>query len=176
MTRLVLTLLLVAAPLGALNSASAQQIRETDARVATAGGYFTYFLPGERTSQVSVLGTVPAPGLYIVSAGTTMGEVLALAGGPLAGVRLTEVERTTTIRLFRATAGGTREAIYDRTFEAFARDAEGYPVVLDGDVIEVATVDRRLNTFRDTITIIATVVGAVSGVILLGLQASNGGN
>ena len=176
MTRRILAFLMFAAPLGALHPAAAQQLRPTDERVATAGGYFTYFLPGERTSQVSVLGTVPAPGLYIVSVGTNLGEVLALAGGPLAGTRSTEVERTTTIRLFRATAGGTREAIYDRTFEAFARDAEGYPVVLDGDVIEVTTVDRRLNTFRDTVTLIATVVGAVSGVILLGLQASNSGN
>lgn len=145
---------------------SAQQLRPTDDRVATAGGYFTYFLPGERTSQVTVLGTVRLPGLYVVSAGTTMGELLALAGGPGDGPRSSEVERTTTIRLFRATTGGTREVIYDRTAEAFARDAEGYPAVLDGDVLEVSTVEKRLRTYRDTLTI----VGAVSTGVIVVLQ------
>lgn len=133
--------------------------------MATAGGYFTYFLPGERTSQVSVLGTVRAPGLYVVSAGTTLGELLALSGGPNAGPRSNEVERTTTVRLYRATTGGTREAIYDRSAEAFARDAEGYPVVLDGDVLEVTTLERRLWSFRDTLTIVGGVSTAVIAVI-----------
>ena len=165
MTRRILALLVFAASLGALHPAAAQQLRPTDERVATAGGYFTYFLPGERTSQVSVLGTVPAPGLYIVSVGTTLGEIVALSGGPFDGARSNEVERTTTIRLFRATASGTREAIYDRTFEAFTRDAEGYPVVLDGDVVEVTTVERRLRTYRDTLTLVGALSTAIIAII-----------
>ena len=150
--------------------AEAQTLRPTDERAATttAPGYFTYLLPGERSSQVTVLGTVRAPGLYLVSAGTTLGELIGLAGGTEAGARSSEVERTVTIRLFRASASGTREAIYERTDDAFARDADGYPVVLDGDTVEVRTVERRLRTYRDTLTLIgglATVVIAVVQIV-----------
>ncbi len=123
-------------------------------------------LPGERSTQVVVLGTVRAPGLYVVSEGTDLGELLGLTGGPNAGALSNEVERTTTIRLFRATAGGTREVIYERTDEAFARDASGYPVVLDGDTVEVTTTERRLRTYRDTLTL----VGGVATVIIAVVQ------
>ncbi len=159
----LLAVLIVAA----VAPASAQVLRPTDERATatTAPGYFTYLLPGERSTQVVVLGTVRAPGLYVVSEGTDLGELLGLAGGPYAGPISNEVERTTTIRLFRASAGGTREAIYERTDEAFARDADGFPVLRDGDTVEVTTVERRLRTYRDTLTLIGGISTAVIAVI-----------
>ena len=166
----VLAALALAAFALAAASAAAQPtpstLRPTDERVATAGGYFTYFLPGERTSQVSVLGAVRAPGLYVVSEGTDLGEIIALAGGPESGARTTEVERTVTIRLFRTTAAGTREVVYARTAEAFARDADGYPQLYDGDTVDVDVVDRRLRTYRDTLSVIT----AVSTLVIIGIQ------
>ncbi|HEX8297830.1 MAG TPA: SLBB domain-containing protein [Rubricoccaceae bacterium] len=161
----LLTVLLVAA----MVPVAAQTLRPTDERISNAPGYFTYVLPGERTSQVTILGTVRAPGLYLVSNGTTLGELLGLAGGPFSGPLSNEVERTVTIRLFRATAAGTREVIYERTDDAFARDADGYPIVLDGDTVEVTTVERRLRTYRDTLAI----VGGVATVVILVLQIFN---
>lgn len=145
---------------------SQSTLRPTDERVSTAGGYFTYFLPGERTSQVSVLGAVRAPGLYIVSAGTDLGEIVALAGGPAVGVLTSEIERTVTIRLFRTTTGGTREVVYEQTADAFARDGGGYPQMSDGDTVEVAVFERRLRTYRDTLTII----GGVATLVIAGIQ------
>lgn len=158
---------LLAVLLAAAAPASAQVLRPTDERATatTAPGYFTYLLPGERSTQVVVLGTVRAPGLYVVSEGTDLGELLGLAGGPNAGAVSNEVERTTTIRLFRATTGGTREVIYERTDEAFARDADGFPTLLDGDTVEVTTVERRLRTYRDTLTLIGGVATVVIAVI-----------
>ncbi len=166
-SRLALFALLLTA--AAARPAGAQILRPNDVRVSTSPGYFTYFLPGERTSQVTVLGTVRAPGLYLVSAGTNLGELLGLAGGPYAGPVSNEVERTTTIRLYRATEGGTREVIYERSDEAFARDAAAYPVVLDGDTVEVTTTERRLRTYRDTLT----VIGAVATIVVVALQVVN---
>lgn len=163
-SRLALLALLCAA--AAARPADAQILRPNDVRVSTAPGYFTYFLPGERTTQATVIGTVRAPGLYLVSAGTDLGEVLGLAGGPYAGPVSNEVERITTIRLYRATDGGTREVIYERTDEAFARDAASYPVLRDGDTVEVTTVERRLRTIRDTLTL----VGGISTVVIAVVQ------
>ena len=159
-----LSLLLILAASALLSPAAAQELREDEGRIATAPGYFTYYLPGERTTQASVVGTVRAPGYYLVSNGTDLGELLALAGGPAIATLSTDIERTVTIRLYRATTGGTREAIYERTAEAFARDAEPYPVLLDGDTVEVTTVERRRRTYRDTLTIVGSVASVVIAV------------
>ncbi|HEX8386518.1 MAG TPA: SLBB domain-containing protein [Rubricoccaceae bacterium] len=152
----------------ALAPARAQELRPTDERVSTAPGYFTYFLPGERTSQVSVLGTVRAPGFYLVSAGTDLSELLALAGGPNLEATSPDFERTVTIRLYRATNGLSRELLYERTAEAFTRDAEGYPIVVDGDMLEVTTFERARWGWRDSLTVAggaATVVIAVIQIV-----------
>lgn len=161
-----LSLLILAVAAAAL-PARAQVLRPSDerAQATTAPGYFTYLLPGERSSQVVVLGTVRAPGLYVVSAGTDLGELIGLAGGALADARSDEVDRTVTIRLFRTAASGTREVVYERTDDAFARDADGYPVVLDGDMVEVTTFARRRRTYRDTLTIVGGISTAVIAVI-----------
>lgn len=169
MTPRLLALALALAALGPAPSAGAQELRPTDERVSTAPGYFTYFLPGERTTQVSVLGTVRAPGFYVVSAGTDLSELLALAGGPLIGATSPDVERTVTIRLYRATAGLSRELLYERTAEAFTRDAEGYPIVLDGDMLEVATFERHPWNWRDSLT----VVGGTATVVIAAIQIVN---
>ena len=160
--RLFLFVLLAAASLRPL---AAQELRDTEARISTAPGYFTFFIPGERTTQVSVVGTVRLPGYYLVSNGTDLGELLALAGGPTIATLSTEVERTITIRLYRATSGGTRDAVYERTAEAFARDAEPYPVLIDGDTVEVTTVERRRRSYRDTLTLVGGISTAVIAVI-----------
>ncbi len=138
----------------------AQEIRPTAERQATAPGYFVYVLPGERSTQISVIGTVRAPGFYTISDGLDLGEALALAGGPAIGVQTTDFEQTITIRLFRGQA--TRDLIYEATLDEFVRDATAYPRMVDGDVIEVSTVNRRLRTYRDTLT----VVGAAASVVL----------
>jgi protein involved in polysaccharide export with SLBB domain len=138
----------------------AQVIRPTTERISTAPGYFVYVLPGERSTQVSVIGTVRAPGFYTISDGLDLGEVLALAGGPAITALAPDFEQTVTIRLFRGDA--TRDLIYEATLDEFVRDATAYPRLADGDLIEVSTVNRRMRTYRDTLT----VVGAAASVVL----------
>lgn len=160
--RVLALLLLAASPLA--RSAAAQEIRALDERVSTAPGYFVYVLPGERSVQASVLGTVRAPGFYTLSNGTDLGEALALAGGPLLGPQSTDVDRTVTIRLYRG--AGTRELVYESTLEDFARVTTPYPALVDGDLIEVTTLEDRRRTWRDTLA----VVGGASGVVIALVQ------
>jgi protein involved in polysaccharide export with SLBB domain len=155
------TLLALAALLVAL-APSAQEIRPAE-RLANAPGYFFYVLPLELSTQVSVIGTVRAPGFYTVSDGLNLGEVLALAGGPTMALQSTEVERTITIRLYRGT--GDRDLVYEATLDEFARDAASYPRLIDGDLIEVTTVDRRLRTYRDTLTVIGAAASVVIAIV-----------
>lgn len=144
-------------------TAHAQEIRPLDERVATAPGYFVYVLPGERSVQVSVMGTVRAPGFYTVSDGVNLGELLALAGGPALAAQSNEIERTVTIRLYRGRS--VRDLIYEASLDDFARDASAYPRLIDGDLVEVTTLERRLRTWRDTLTVVGGVAGVVIAVV-----------
>lgn len=168
MARLPLFLALVALLAAAVAPTQAQEIRPTTERIATAPGYFVYVLPGERSIQISVLGTVRAAGFYTISDGLDLGQALALAGGPTVGQQSTEIEQTITIRLYRGQT--SRDLIYEAPLEEFVRDADGYPRMAEGDVIEVETVNRRLRTLRDTLTIVgaaASVVIAVTNIVRL---------
>lgn len=147
----------------------AQTFGQVEERRSTSQAYFVHVLPGEATVVASVWGTVQKPGTYEVSAGTDMGEVLSLAGGPtLAPIRQTsetDLTREVRIRLYRV-AGEARTLLYDEPLETMVASLEGYPTLADGDVVEVTTseTERRRWTWRDT----ATVGGLVtSGLIAL---------
>ena len=159
--RLLLGLCLVAAAW----PAAAQELRPTDERRSNAPGYYYYVLPGERTTQATVLGTVRAPGFYEVSAGTDLAQLLALAGGPLLGPLSSDVDRTVTITLSRAAPDGRRDVIFRATAEEFAASAEALPVVRDGDRVEVATLERRRWNWRDSLTVVGGAASVVIAVV-----------
>lgn len=123
--------------------------------------HFYYAQPGELTKRVSVWGTVRAPGTYFVRTNVDLVELLSLAGGPSLAVRSEDVDRTTTIRVYRM-EGDLRILAYEETLIDMIAEPGAYPEIQSSDVVEVETVDDRKWTFRDTVT----VVGAVSTTIL----------
>lgn len=156
--------------------ANAQEIGRVETIQNTAQGYFTHYSPGDATVLVSVWGTVQGPGVYEVSQGTDLAQILSLAGGPAMGV-VTEdrVERETTIRVYR-TAAGVRELIFEGDPTETITQVGAYPELVDGDIIEVETTQRSKWTFRDTITAItavATTAIAVERIINLIQGSSN---
>lgn len=149
--------------------AAAQTFGRVEDRQSTSQAYFVHFRTGEATVVVSVWGTVQRPGTYEVGAGTDMGEVLSLAGGPLLaplrqGAEI-DVERVVRVRLYRQTEGD-RALLYDAPLDEMVAAPDAYPVLVDGDVVEVQTheTETRHWTWRDT----ATIAGlAASGLIAL---------
>lgn len=149
--------------------AHAQTFGEVEERRSTSRAYFVHVLPGEATLTVSVWGTVVLPGTYQVGVGTDLGEVLSLAGGPqlvpLRQVSDTDVSREVRVRLHRVQAGG-RTVLYDATLDEMVASPEAYPVLAEGDVVEVQTreTEQRRRTWRDTATVASI---AASGLVAL---------
>lgn len=142
--------------------AQAQTFGEVEDRQTNVPSYFFHVLPGESTIQVYVWGTARAPGLYVVSQETDMGELLSLAGGPeVEGIQDND-RREVTVRLFR-TEGETRTIAYEALMEQMLAEPGAYPPLRDGDVIEVATHDIQGFNWRD----IFSVVGAAAAVALV---------
>jgi polysaccharide export outer membrane protein len=104
--------------------------------------------------RVTVAGEVRQPNLYTVPRGTTVGQVVALAGG------VTERGKASAVRLLRA----GRTTMVDLT-----RPEANAPLVqlVSGDQIIVA---RGHNFFRDVMGPLASVTAAVVSVIVVTRQ------
>jgi len=142
-------------------SARAQTFGEVEDRQTNVPSYFFHVLPGEATMQVYVWGTVKAPGLYVVSSQTDLGELLSLAGGPQLNAIRNNDRREVTIRLYHV-EGEVRAVTYEALLEQMVAEPGEYPPLQDGDVIEVATHEIQGFSWRD----IFTVAGALAAVAL----------
>lgn len=145
-------------------TALAQGLGRVEETTSNIPSYFYYVLPGAPTVQVDVLGTVRAPGLYELTEGTDVGQLLALSGGPVLMVRQRASSREVTIKLFRPAANGGAP-IYEAVFEQAVGDPETSPVLRDGDVLTVEVTERARFTWRD----ISSIVGTI-GVLALALE------
>ena len=142
-------------------STKAQTFGEVEDRQTNVPSYFFHVLPGESTMQVYVWGTVRAPGLYVVSEETDLGELLSLAGGPELNAIRNNDRREVTVRLYHI-EGATRTVAYEALLEEMVAEPGEYPPLHGGDVIEVATHDIQGFSWRD----ILTVAGAAAAVAL----------
>lgn len=122
---------------------------------STAPGYYVHSSPDAEPVVVTAAGAVTAPGRFAVDPGTTVADLLALAGGTRGGELDTSVETTTTVRLYRS-GDVAFEATLSQTY------ARPTPALLTGDVVELEVLNRRRSTFtwRDGLTVL-TSIGAV---------------
>lgn len=109
----------------------------------------------DRTTRVSVWGTVSRPGIYAVPADATVREALGEAGGPaLPALRNREDQEIT----FRHVRGATGEVVYEGPLADLPPSAEP---VRDGDLLEVNVRTLQRWTTRDTLTVVGVAVSAV---------------
>jgi hypothetical protein len=167
---LTLALALAVAPAAAQGPDPCQGrfLRPTPEGTPTAS-YHRFFLPGEATVQVSVVGAVQQPGLYEVALGTDIGRLLALSGGPRYDVRESGRGRRVELRLFRPQAGPL--PIYATTLQDAATNTTVYPPLCEGDTFLVDVIERRRFGLQE----IATIAGGVSAIAFL-VTALVGGN
>ena len=127
--------------------------------VSSAPGFYVHTEPDADPVVVTAAGALTAPGRFVVDPGTTVGDLIALAGGTRAGVLDDAVETTSTVRLYRA-----GDVAFERPLEALYVD--GTPVLESGDVVELETVARRRNpfTWRDGLGILTAALSIAIAV------------
>lgn len=147
-------LLALASPQAQAQEQRFGQVEETESNITS---YYYYVQTGAATIEVKVLGTVRSPGLYLLSEGTNLGQLLALSGGPVLDVSQRSKPRTAIVRLYRPQASG-QDLIYEGEFERnVVTESENYPDLQDGDVMTVEVTERQRLVWRDLFTIANTV-------------------
>lgn len=137
----------------AANAQGYGRLEQTETDLA----YHYFVRAGEPTIQVQVLGTLGETGLYEVTEGTDLGQLIALAGGPPTGVRQARSRRTATIRLFRP-GSGNHLPVYEAELEHGILNSHAYPSLADGDVLLVEVVEREGLRWRDGLVVLNSVM------------------
>lgn len=132
-----------------------EDVVEITSLLTTAPGFHVHSLPGEETVVVTAAGAFAAPGRYVIGDGATVGDLVALAGGLAGFARDTDVEVTTTVRVYRG--GGV--AFESGLTDLYARTT---PVLEAGDVIDLEVVTERRSSFtlRDALSLTTAVLSA----------------
>jgi hypothetical protein len=159
---LLLVLVLLGVPLRAGAQPSYGEIEDRQTNVPA---YFYHVLPGEATISVYVWGTVRAPGLYEVGAGTGLGELLALTGGPQVEPLVEDEVVRMTVRVFRF-QGDERALVYEALVDEVVRRPGQYPPLHDNDIVEVETAVEEVTpfTWRDALAIVTSVAAVALAV------------
>jgi protein involved in polysaccharide export with SLBB domain len=118
---------LIALALLAAGAAEAQSYGQLGDVQTTAPGYFFFARPGEPVVAVTAVGAVTATGRYVVRQGTTVADLLALAGG--AGV---DRSGRATVRVYRDDA-----LLLEREVQALYAPGAAPTALQEGDVVEV---------------------------------------
>lgn len=137
--------------------------------VSSGTAYFIFTEPGAPTVKISVVGEGTRSGIYVLQDGTTLTELVALAGGTPASTE-TELQIVRAfVRVLRV-QGGARVPVYEATVEALVREPAAHPDLQDGDVVEVdleyEEVDQPF-TLQEGLDVASRIASIASVVILL---------
>lgn len=151
--------LLVLLLAGWASHARAQSGGNPDARFgeleSNVPGTYYHAEPGEATIQVIVWGTVANRGRYQIPQGSTLGELIALAGGPVMQARSRQTRREITITISRKNSTG-REIVYRLEGEELIETEVEYPTLRDRDIVTVEMVQWNRFTVRDLLNVLGS--------------------
>lgn len=148
-------------------SINAQSITDIE-RMSISTNMSYYFLarPNDITIKVNITGEVRNPGLYSITKGWRLHELLAGAGGPNLSQRRLQDQRTTRIMISRSTENG-RIVIYDETLENMLRSTEEFPIMQSNDWVHVESINNEGFSKRDLITVASVAIGVVNLIITI---------
>lgn len=169
-------LLLIAVVLGTAPLAAAQiGNRPTsspypDDRIIAGASYFVYTESGAPTMEILVVRTAGPGGIYRVTQGTSLTELLALSGGTAPPDEITErTIRQSVIRVLRP-SGDARSVIYEASPEQLLREPGRHPGLANGDLVEVLTTIEerpRRTTLAERLAVISSLTSFASFIAIL---------
>lgn len=137
-------------------------------RETQGASYYVYTELGAPSFEMFVVGEGVKNGIYRLQDGTTLTELMALAGGVPTSE---EGERRITRALLRVLReqGGVRVPVYEATTEQALREPAQNPRLQAGDVLEfdLTYEEVRSITVRDVLEVTGRVASVLSAVILL---------
>lgn len=164
--------LLLLASLWAL-PAEAQPVPQTGLPVDVlnqGGSYVVFTEPGAPNVDVLVVQAAGLSGIFRVAEGTTLTELLVLAGGSAARSETTsQFVQTAFVRVLRGDGAGGRTVIYEATPEQMIREPGRHPRLQTGDVIET---DAVIEEVRRPVTVlqvidVASRIASLAGIVFL---------
>ncbi|MFV1980317.1 MAG: hypothetical protein ACC655_04120 [Rhodothermia bacterium] len=164
MKRIVLGFLLGLCAVGPLVA----QISINPNRMSTvaSAAYYKYTLPGDVAVIINIWGTIRFSGRYELKRGSTLGDAVSLAGGPLErGVQAGSVDRAITVTLSRQRFD-RREIIFQAELSSVLESESLLPVLSEGDVIYINTITEQRPNFQ-TLVLPALNLVATSLLIVL---------
>lgn len=123
--------------------------------------YFAGRIEGKSLIKVNLVGGVARPGVYYIPVETNLAELFAYAGGTVEGAQLEEVQVKSLLN------GKWQFKSYD--FRAISQETNPYPLLLQGDIVQIGVEPDRL--VRTMLWV--SVIGAVTS---LAVAFSNSGN
>ncbi|OZC03439.1 hypothetical protein BSZ36_10875 [Rubricoccus marinus] len=123
---------------------------------STVPGFFVHTEPGVESFSVTASGAFASPGRYTLNVGSTVGDLVAYAGGlGSLGVRDSRTDVTATVRLYRSG---------EVVMESPLRELYAQPTMLlqPGDALDLEVVSRsRTPLWRDVLSVTTTILGVV---------------
>lgn len=160
----VVGLCLLAAVLTSVPALAQAEFGRVEEMKTNAGTYYYYVRPATPTIQVQVMGAVRSPGLYEVSDGTSVNQLLALTGGPSTGTRTNRQVIETILRVYRPSQKGPDPLFEERLSYAVSHPST-YPVLEHGDIITMEVIERERFSWRDFSRVISSV-----GILTLAIE------
>lgn len=128
--------------------------------ITSVQGFFVHNRPGVAPIVVTASGAIGAAGRYVLDEGTTVGDLVAFAGGLAGNARDVNLDITATVRVYREGTVSFESPLVN----LYARPT---PVLMSGDVVDLDIVTERQTasfTWRDGLSLLTT---ALSVVILV---------
>ena len=123
---------------------------------ASGVAVFRYAAPGQPTMDIRVWGAVRSAGIYQVEYGTSLLDVLTLAGGPALPSETDRIEQNVRVEVLRDPAG-TRSVVLAATLDELTDPDVRLPELQDGDLVTLTSESRQRFTWRDALSVTSSV-------------------
>ena len=138
-----------------------------------SAAYYKYTLPGDVPVVVSIWGTVRFTGRYELKRGSTLGDAVSLAGGPIErGIAVGQTDRAITVTLSRQRLDG-REIVFQSELSSVLESESNLPVLNEGDVVYINTITEQQPNFQNLVLPALNLVATSLLIVLRVIDLSN---